>query len=361
MNLHVGIIGCGQLGQMLGRAALRLNLRVSYLSLEEAPVVTGLGDVFSVEQVDDFLAHCDVITVEREAVPQQILVKADQLGKLRPSLYALEQLRNRDRQKTSLDELGIPTAPWKYIANRQALAANVAELEAPYARCKQALGGYDGGGQWRVAKGAPPEIAERCFPLIMEREVDIEAELSLLIARDETGDVVCYPPVENHMRQGVLVWSYAPAPIADELVQQMQQHAIRLADAVEYVGVLAVEYFISGGKLLVNEVAPRVHNTGHWTIDASSCDQFDQHIRAVAGLALIPPLQYGAVAMGNILGERLPADLPDAAVRLYVHTYGKSFRPGRKLGHLTLVAPTLAQARAAAERVEAQRLHDSCP
>ena len=345
---------------MLGLAALRLNLRVSFLSLEETPVVTGLGDVFTAEHVDAFLAHCDVVTVEREAVPWQILVKADQLGKLRPSLYALEQLRNRDRQKARLDALDIPTAPWKPVANHRELATHLARLDAPFARCKQALGGYDGAGQWRAARGATPDIPERCFPLVVEQEVDIEAELSLLIARDQAGNVVCYPPVENHMRQGVLVWSYAPAPIADELARQMQQQAVRLAHSVEYVGVLATEYFISGGKLLVNEVAPRVHNTGHWTIDASSCDQFDQHIRAVAGLALIPPRQCGAVAMGNVLGERLPTALPGSAVRMYVHTYGKSVRPGRKLGHLTLVAPTLDHARAAAERVEAQILHDSC-
>lgn len=352
MSTHIGIIGCGQLGQMLGLAALRLNLQVSFLSLDEAPVVAGLGEIFAAEDFDTFLARCDVVTVEREAVPLHLLDKAEQLGKLRPSLSALERLRNRTQQKVCLDDLGIPTAPWRAIASEGEIAASLAELETPYVRCKQSLGGYDGLGQWRVTKGASVDIPERCFPLIMEQEVNIEAELSILVARDAAGNVVCYPPVENHMRKGVLVWSYAPAPIADELRQQMQEQAIRLAHGVDYVGVMAIEYFVSGGKLLVNEVAPRVHNSGHWTTDASSCDQFHQHIRAVAGLALIPPRQCGAVAMGNLLGEQLPAALPEAGVRMYVHTYGKSVRPGRKIGHLTLVAPTLAQARAAAEQVD---------
>src|SRR5690606_16173201 len=120
-----------------------------------------------------------------------------------------------DRQKACLDKLGIPTAQWLYIAGNTELAANLAQLAVPYARCKQALGGYDGGGQWRVANGASVEIPARCFPLIMEEEVSIESELSLLIARDASGNVVCYPPVENRMRRGVLVWSFAPAPISE--------------------------------------------------------------------------------------------------------------------------------------------------
>lgn len=354
MSQHIGIIGAGQLGQMLGRAAMRLNLSASFLSLDEAPVVNGLGEIFTACQVDAFLRRCDVVTVEREAIPLDILVKAEQLGKLRPSLNSLEKLRNRDRQKTLLDELEIPTTPWKYVAASEHFTASLAALDVPNARCKQTLGGYDGGGQWRIVRGSAFDMSTCRFPLIMEEEVDVHAELSILVARDESGNVVCYPPVENHMRRGVLVWSYAPAPIADDLVRQMQQHAIQLANALEYVGVMATEYFVSGEKLLVNEVAPRVHNTGHWTVDASSCDQFEQHIRAVAGLALSPPVQCGAVAMGNLLGERLPAALPESSVRMYVHSYGKRVRPGRKLGHLTLVAPTLAQARAAAEQVDLQ-------
>lgn len=351
MIKRLGIIGCGQLGQMLGYAAQRLNIDVSFLSLDEAPVVYGAGRVFPESEVDEFLSACDVVTVEREAIPQAILARVEQAGKLLPGLAALEQLRNRDTQKMLLDQLNIPTAPWQYVKNEQGFDAALHALPSDCVRCKQALGGYDGGGQWRIDKHEPQAIPAQGFPLIMEQEIRVEAELSILVVRDASGTVVFYPIVENHMRDGVLTWSFAPAPVSEDYALQMRDYAARLVNAVDYVGVMAIEFFVSDNTLLVNEVAPRVHNTGHWTMNACDYDQFELHVRAVMGLALVEPKQREAAAMCNLLGDRLPHAIPSSPVRMYVHSYGKTTRPGRKLGHLTLVAPTLEAVHEAAKDI----------
>lgn len=354
MTRRLGIIGCGQLGQMLGHAAQRLNLQVSFLSLDENPVVYGAGDVFAEDQVEQFLDQCDAVTVEREAIPEAILIAVEQAGKLAPSLDALKRLRNRDTQKALLDQLGIPTAPWQYVEKPEDLDGALAKLAGAGIRCKQALGGYDGGGQWRITEQRVPAIPASGFPLIAEREIDIEAELAIIVVRDAKGNVVHYPITENHMREGVLTWTFAPAPVNDASVEKMRDYSTRLVQAVDYVGVMAIEFFVSGGSLMVNEVAPRVHNTGHWTLNACDCDQFEQHLRAVAGLPLVQPKQSEPAAMCNLLGDQLPKAVPSAPVRMYVQSYGKVTRPGRKLGHLTLVAPTLDALRAAAQEVDTQ-------
>lgn len=355
MIKRLGIIGCGQLGQMLGHAAQRLNLQVSFLSLDEDPVVYGAGDIYQQNQVDQFLDRCDMVTVEREAIPVAILTAVEQAGKLAPSFGALKQLRNRDTQKALLDQLGIPTAPWQYVETIDGLSAALTKLAGPGIRCKQALGGYDGGGQWRIIQHAIPEIPASGFPLIAECEIDVDAELSIIVARNANGDIVHYPVTENHMHDGVLTWSFVPALVNDTVAEQMRDYSARLVKAVDYVGVMAIEFFVSGGSLMVNEVAPRVHNTGHWTLNACDCDQFEQHLRAVAGLPLVEPKQDEPAAMYNLLGDRLPKAIPSAPVRMYVQSYGKVTRPGRKLGHLTLVAPTMDALRAAAQEIDIPR------
>lgn len=348
MSKRVGIIGCGQLGQMLGHAAQRLKLDVCFLGLDESPVVFGAGKIFAESEVNEFLQQCDVVTVEREAIPEAILQAAQQQGKLAPNFAALTQLRSRDTQKALLDQLDIPTSPWQLVASPADLQPALAKLGAGRIRCKQVLGGYDGGGQWRLEQGSLGSIPESGYPLIAEREVEVHGEVAILLARDANGECVCYPITENLMRGGVLTWSFTPAAISDELTAQLREYGTRLANAVDYVGVMAIEFFISDGQLVANEVAPRVHNTGHWSLDACDCDQFEQHLRAVAGLPLVEPKQCEAAAMCNVLGDQLPRAIPDHPVRMYLHTYGKGVRPGRKLGHLTLVAPSMDSVRAAA-------------
>ncbi len=352
MKKCLGIIGCGQLGQMLGHGAKRLGLDVCFLSINETPVVHGIGRIFDETQVDAFLDASEFVTIEREAIPDEILRKVSARSKLSPNLEALHRLRCRHTQKELLDQLNIPTATWRYVERPEDMTAAVNAFPDGQIRCKRVLGGYDGGGQWRISKhSGAAEIPAEGYPLIMETELKVDEEVSVLIARAETGEVVFYPISENHMRDGVLTWSFAPAPISEDLGEQVRDFAQRLVTEIDYVGVLAIEFFLCDGRLVVNEIAPRVHNTGHWTLDTCDCDQFDQHVRAVTGMPLLEPELHEAAAMCNLLGDMLPSALPASPVRMYVHSYGKSLRPGRKMGHLTLVGPDLPSVRQAAKDI----------
>lgn len=339
MNKRLGIIGCGQLSQMLGEAANRQDVRVSFLCLDETPVVQGLGTIYPKSELDAFLKACDAITVERESIDDAILQRArDEVG-LAPGYSALVVLRERDTQKAMLDTLNIPTSPWFRAANVEELTAGLATRPGQAVRCKRTLGGYDGGGQWRVVG---PETAnlipEAGYPVIAEAEIAIDREFAIIVARDHDGGTVTYPMTENLMRNGILIGSLVPANIAAEMACEAVQHAEALVSAMEYVGVLAIEFFLTDGKLIVNEIAPRVHNTGHWTIGAVGADQFTQHIGCVLGDSVRQPHFSGAAAMVNLLDDRFPALLPNGPVRSLIQTYGKGLRKGRKVGHVTLLA-----------------------
>lgn len=352
MKTRLGIIGCGQLGQMLGHAAQRLGLEVCFLCIDEASVVDGLGPVFTSREISTFLTDSDCVTVEREAIPEEILLQVEQAGKLVPGFAALKQLRHRHTQKALLDQLNIPTAAWRFVNTAEEIGAALTNFAETHVRCKQTIGGYDGGGQWRISTDeSPVNIPENRFPLIMESEITVERELSILLARSASGSVVCYPITENHMRDGILTWSFAPALLDETRAEQMRDYGTRLVEAVDYVGVMAIEFFESDGRLMVNEIAPRVHNTGHWTLNACDCDQFEQHVRAVAGRPLLDPGQREAAAMRNLIGDQLPRAHPPSPVRMYLQSYGKTVRPGRKVGHLTLVAPDMDAVLAAAREI----------
>ncbi len=342
MSQRLGIIGCGQLGLMLGRAAIKLGVTVSFLKVNEIPVVEGIGRVFDETELQDFLANVDFVTIEREAIPEEILKEVSEKTVLAPSFDALICLRQRHTQKALFDSLGIPTAPWVYVERASDLAAAVESLPSVRVRAKRVLGGYDGGGQWKIVKGAAlPAIPEDNYPVILEAEVTIDFEVSVLQARSQTGEIKAYPVNENVMRNGILTWSFVPADIDEAMAEQAKEYAAKLMDSLSYAGVLAMEFFVSDGKLVVNEIAPRVHNTGHWTIEGCICDQFEQHVRAVMGMPLGDPKPVGAAGMCNVLGDEFPARLPPEPVKMYLHGYGKSFRPGRKMGHLTLTGPSL--------------------
>lgn len=348
MKTRLGIIGCGQLSQMMAEAARRLGATVSFLCIDETPVVQGLGRIYGEQELDEFFGACDAITVERESLPDPILRRAAEVG-LAPCYDALVVLRQRDTQKAMLDQLGIPTSPWRCADNAQALAAAFDELECAHARCKRTLGGYDGGGQWRIGDpGSIEAIPEGGYPLIVEAEIALDREFAIVIARDEQGDSVCYPMTENVMRDGILIGSYVPSGLDPDTVAIAEGYARKLVDAMGYVGVLAIEFFLTDGELIVNEIAPRVHNTGHWTIGAVGADQFTQHVSTVLGAPVTQPEFTEAAAMVNLLDDRLPATLPETPVRMLVQTYGKGIRKGRKLGHLTLIGPSASDVRALA-------------
>ena len=350
---RLGIIGCGQLSQMLGEAANRLGFSVSYLCVDETPVVAGLGPIYYPEQLDEFLAACDAITVERESLPDDMLRKAANVG-LAPNYDALVTLRKRDTQKAMLDELNIPTSPWSLVTSPDQLEAALDSLPGQYARCKRTLGGYDGGGQWRVDQDTRDAIPVDAYPVIAEAEIAIDLEYAIIIGRDRQGQTSCYPMTENAMRDGILIGSYVPSGIDSSLADLAGDYAKRLVNAMDYVGVLAIEFFLTGGELIVNEIAPRVHNTGHWTIGAVGVDQFAQHVGCVMGEPVREPLFTEAASMVNLLNDVLPSHMPEGPIRTLIQTYGKGVRKGRKLGHITLIGPDAQLVRAQAATLIAE-------
>ena len=350
---RLGIIGCGQLSQMLGEAANRLGFSVSYLCVDETPVVAGLGPIYYPEQLDEFLAACDAITVERESLPDDMLRKAANVG-LAPNYDALVTLRKRDTQKAMLDELNIPTSPWSLVTSPHQLEAALDSLPGQYARCKRTLGGYDGGGQWRVDQDTRDAIPVDAYPVIAEAEIAIDLEYAVIIGRDRQGQTSCYPMTENAMRDGILIGSYVPSGIDSSLADLAGDYAKRLVNAMDYVGVLAIEFFLTGGELIVNEIAPRVHNTGHWTIGAVGVDQFAQHVGCVMGEPVREPLFTEAASMVNLLNDVLPSHMPEGPIRTLIQTYGKGVRKGRKLGHITLIGPDAQLVRAQAATLIAE-------
>ena len=354
---RLGIIGCGQLSQMLGEAANRLGYSVVYLCVDETPVVEGLGSIYFPDQLDVFLAECHAITVERESLPDEMLRRAAEIG-LAPNYEALVVLRERDTQKALLDQLNIPTSPWRLVETPGELDHALAALPSAHMRCKRTLGGYDGGGQWRVNSQSLNTIPGDAYPVIAEAEIAIETEYAIVIGRDQNGRTACYPMTENAMRDGILIGSYVPSGIAPEMAEQAIDYANRLVEAMNYVGVLAVEFFVTEGRLIVNEIAPRVHNTGHWTIGALGDDQFTQHVGCVMGEAVRNPVFTEAAAMVNLLGDALPRRMPEGPIRTLIQTYGKGFRRGRKLGHITLIGPDATAIRAEANALIAE-LHDA--
>lgn len=357
MSKRLGIIGCGQLSQMLGEAANRLGFSVAYMCVDETPVVAGLGPIYYPDQLDEFLDQCDAITVERESLPDDMLRRAAQVG-LSPNYDALVVLRERDTQKAMLDKLDIPTSPWSLVSSSDQLASAMDKLPGQYARCKRTLGGYDGGGQWRVDGESLDVIPEDAFPVIAEAEIAIDLEYAIIIGRDAQGETACYPMTENVMRDGILIGSFVPSGIDDDKAALAIEYANRLVKAMNYVGVLAIEFFLTEGELIVNEIAPRVHNTGHWTIGAVGADQFTQHVGCVMGESVRQPVFTEAASMVNLLDDAFPAKMPQGPIRTLVQTYGKGIRKGRKLGHMTLIGPDASEIRREAALLISE-LHDA--
>ena len=357
MSKRLGIIGCGQLSQMLGEAANRLGYAVCYMCVDETPVVAGLGPIYYPEQLNDFFEQCDAITVERESLPDDMLLRAAEVG-LAPNYEALVVLRERDTQKAMLDQLNIPTSPWSLVSSADQLGGALAQLPGQHARCKRTLGGYDGGGQWRIDCDSLDLIPKEAYPVIAEAEIAIDLEYAIIIGRDVNGHTACYPMTENVMRDGILIGSFVPSGIDEEKAALAEEYANRLVTAMDYVGVLAIEFFLTEGELIVNEIAPRVHNTGHWTIGAVGADQFTQHVGCVMGEPAREPVFTEAASMVNLLDDALPAKMPQGPIRTLIQTYGKGIRKGRKLGHMTLIGPDASEIRREAALLISE-LHDA--
>ena len=346
----VGILGGGQLGRMLAMAAARLGLRCHVYSDHTGPAfdvaaLTTRGDFEDLAAIAKFAASVDVVTYEFENVPLPAAAAAAHVAPVRPGPKALEVAQDRLNEKTFIANLGIPVAPFAAVASEDELVAAARKLGLP-AILKTRRLGYDGKGQVRLARAedcaaAYEDIAKA--PAVLEGVVPFAAEVSVLIVRGLDGATAFYDIPRNEHAGGILRRSSVPCELSGADQQRARAIARRIADALDYVGVLAVEIFYVPGAaepLVVNEIAPRVHNSGHWTIDACAVSQFENHMRAVAGWPLGPSSRHSDAVMDNLIGADANAwaDLArDPAACL--HLYGKrDARPGRKMGHVTRLA-----------------------
>jgi 5-(carboxyamino)imidazole ribonucleotide synthase len=355
----VGVLGAGQLGRMLGLAGRTLGLDFLFVDPAENPPAKAVGEHLALDYGSPAalarLAACDVVTYEFENVPVPAVQALAGRTLVYPPVGALAVAQDRLHEKACFAELGIPTPPFVDVQSHDDLVRALDAIGYP-AVLKTRRFGYDGRGQ---AVLQTPADAERAFaelgqvPLLLEGFVAFERELSLIGARSASGEIRFYPLVENHHRGGILRLTLAPAPNLTAERQAMAEGYLRaLFERLGYVGVLALELFQTGGRLIANEMAPRVHNSGHLTIEACRTSQFEQHLRAVLDLPLGSTELIEPTAMLNCIGS-----LPDAAAVLavpdaHLHDYGKEPRAGRKVGHVTVRAPDVSLL---AERLAALR------
>ncbi len=350
-NATIGIVGGGQLGRMSAMAAARLGYRCHILTPEpDSPAEQVSAGVTHGEYEDPaalraFADAVDVITFEFENVSAEGLDLLASLKPVRPSPAVLRTSQDRIMEKTFLNGHGAPTAPWCPVESPDELRAAVTALGQP-AVLKTTRLGYDGKGQALLRR--PDELAAAFEelepkPLILEGFIDYAAEISVIVARGEDGALASFDTVENRHRDHILDLSLAPAPVAPSVAGAAQVMARRVADGLELTGLLALEMFVDRrGRVLANEIAPRPHNSGHWTIDACPASQFELHIRAIAGLPLPPADRHSDAVMKNLVGPNEAALWPEilATSGLIPHLYGKSeARAGRKMGHVTRLFP----------------------
>lgn len=343
----LGMLGGGQLGRMAALAAARLGYRVHVFTPEPHSPAAEVCAAETVAGFDDFDAlarfadSVDAVTLEWENVPVSALEFLAKRVPVRPGAGVLAVTQDRIAEKAFANRLGIATAPWREARNADELAAALAAWGRPCI-VKTARMGYDGKGQVRLDPGGDPVAAWARIgnpdKAIVEGVVDFRCEVSVVLARGADGTIAAYPPVENRHEHHILAETVAPATIDAGTVADADSAARTLAEALDLVGVLAVEFFVlRDGGVVMNEMAPRPHNSGHWTIDACPASQFEQQVRAACGLPLGDPTPHFAARMRNLLGDeagRWAEILADSGARL--HLYGKrEARPGRKMGHVT--------------------------
>lgn len=344
----IGVLGGGQLGRMLALAAARLGFDVAILTPDEDSPASRVAARTIVAEYDDpaalkaLAAVAQVVTTEFENVPAAALRALAEAGlPVAPSAAALAAAQDRVTEKSFLNGVGVGTVPFAAADDAGAVKTAAAELGAPVL-LKTRRDGYDGKGQAWVEHATDTAAAEAFAaiggkPAIVEGRADFVRELSVIAARGRDGEIAVYPLAENHHENGVLRRTSAPAKASDKLREQAERIAAQILSGLDYVGVMGVELFeLKDGRLLVNEIAPRVHNTGHWTQDGCEVDQFEQHIRAVAGWPLGPTHALAHVEMVNLLGEEALAWAKLAAEpETRVHLYGKrEVKAGRKMGHV---------------------------
>ena len=347
----LGMLGGGQLGRFFVIAAHEMGYRVTVLDPDKNSPAGKIADVHLCAAYDDAVAlktmaeTCQAITTEFENVPASTLENLAQTRTVRPSAKAVSIAQHRVLEKQFIRDAGIPVAPFVVVNAASDLPA---DADAIYpAILKVARFGYDGKGQARVANQAQAQAAFEAFKdeqCVLEKMLSLDYEVSVVLARDAQGNVAAYPLAENSHLNGILDVSIVPARAPKTIQDQARQLAIKIAEKLDYVGVLAVEFFVSNGELLANEMAPRPHNSGHYTIDANVTNQFEQQLRTLVGLPLGDSRLHSQAVMVNILGDiwengAEPAwDKIFARSELKLHLYGKHEpRPGRKMGHYTVI------------------------
>ena len=347
----IGVLGGGQLGRMLALAAARLGFDVAILTPEVQSCAVRVAARGIIADYDDPVAleslarASDVVTFEFENVPATVVEQLKGFGiEVAPNARSLAVAQDRVDEKTFLNGCGAPTVDFVAVESVADILAGLDRLGAP-ALLKTRRDGYDGRGQTWVEGHADAAAAfERIggVPAILEARAAFRRELSVIAARGRDGEVVAYPPGENHHENGILRRTRAPAEASATLLAQVETIAARILTSLDYVGVMGVELFeLEDGRLLVNEFAPRVHNTGHWTLDGCEVDQFEQHVRAIAGWPLGPVAPLAHVEMNNLLGgeaDSWPALMGEERARVWFYGKGEA-RPGRKMGHVNRLRP----------------------
>jgi 5-(carboxyamino)imidazole ribonucleotide synthase len=346
--MKVGVIGAGQLGQMLALAGHPLALEFLFLDSSPdspgarvGPMITGQFD--DPASLRKLAAGVDLVTYEFENVPVSALEKVSKKRRCLPPIEALRVSQDRLLEKSLFQSLGIPTPPFRAVDSIDELRAAVTAVGLPCVLKTRRLG-YDGRGQHYLRRPAdilPAWAALGGVPLILEGFVRFDREVSIIGARSTHGETRCYPLAENQHRDGILRVTRAPHRNA-RLQRAAERHLRRLLDHFGYAGVLTIEFFVRRGRLIANEMAPRVHNSGHWTIEGAVTSQFENHLRAILGLPLGDTSAVGHSAMVNYIGTMPDRERVLAIPGAHHHDYGKSPRDGRKLGHGTVVTSTAA-------------------
>lgn len=356
----IGVLGGGQLGRMFALEARRMGYHVLKWTGGDRS-----GAAFTADRVLDdpfdspsaletFVDQVDVATVEFENIPRSLLQAVEQRVPLMPGSAAVATCQHREREKTFLEKHGLPCAKFAVVTDADELAKIMAELD-DNAILKTAAFGYDGKGQMALARNTPPDELAKLWSrfgaerAVLEEKVELALELSVLVARNRKGEIVTYDPAENRHRHHILDLSILPARLSRSTNDEARDIALAVAEALDYNGLLAVEFFLSAdGRLLVNELAPRPHNSGHHTLDACATSQFEQQLRVLCDLPLGSPRLLQPAVMWNLIGdlwldETTPPDWTPvlATPGAKLHLYGKwKARPGRKMGHVTFLAET---------------------
>lgn len=352
--MKVLVLGAGQLARMMALAGAPLNISISAYDVNSDNIVHPLTQQNLGKGLANAIADADVVTAEFEHIPLPVLAQCQQSGKFLPGDTAIKAGGDRRLEKQLLDAAGVRSAAYHIVNSEADFNAAISKLGLPLV-FKSALAGYDGKGQWRLKQAEQAaalwqEInaflaADSKQAIVAEQFIPFQREVSLIGARNRKGEVQVYPITENHHVNGVLSVSLAVAG-NQQLQQQAQQMFTAVANQLNYVGVLAIEFFDVNGELLVNEIAPRVHNSGHWTQQGADVCQFEQHLRAVCGLPLGSTALVRPSLMVNILGEDTVPEGILAIPGLHLHWYGKTKRAGRKMGHINLSGATTTELKA---------------